>query len=154
MRVLIALDNSPRAAGAAQRAVWLLASMPDVHYLVINVAPMPIGWAGMSGLGAVMPLSELPPWPAGSATEAPESDDLARVAEQASQAGVPDPEVLRATGDAAAEICRAADEHDVDLIVVGTHHRRLLERLLDPSVAHEVVRASTRPVLVISADRR
>ena len=44
----------------------------------------------------------------------------------------------------------AAEEHDVDVVVVGSHDRGMLSRLLDPSVAAGVVRGTYRPVLVVS----
>ena len=52
-------------------------------------------------------------------------------------------------GAPAAEICRAADELDVDLIVLGTHGRTGLRHVILGSVAEKVVRKSTRPVLTI-----
>lgn len=42
-----------------------------------------------------------------------------------------------------------ADQHDVDIIVMGTHGRRGLDRLLIGSVAEEVARLATCPVLTI-----
>ena len=52
-------------------------------------------------------------------------------------------------GDAAAEIVRFADEVGVDVIVLGTHGRTGFARFLMGSVAEEVVRACTVPVLSI-----
>jgi nucleotide-binding universal stress UspA family protein len=54
---------------------------------------------------------------------------------------------------AAAVILDYAEEHDIDLIVMGTHGRRGVERLLLGSVAEEVVRLSTCPVLTIRASK-
>ncbi len=42
-----------------------------------------------------------------------------------------------------------ADRHDIDLIVMGTHGRRGLGRLLLGSVAEKVVRLATMPVLTV-----
>lgn len=52
-------------------------------------------------------------------------------------------------GDAANVIVRTADEVDADLIVVGTHGRSGLDRLLCGSVAESVLQRSNRPVLVV-----
>lgn len=55
-------------------------------------------------------------------------------------------------GDPAAELCRAADEHDALLIVVGTRGeglRTVVSRLLEPSVSHAVIAYQHRPVLVV-----
>ena len=61
--------------------------------------------------------------------------------------------IARATNVAAAINVYAA-EHDVDVIVVGTHGRGAVSRLLMGSVAEQVVRSATRPVLSVRADDR
>ncbi len=45
-----------------------------------------------------------------------------------------------------------ADEHDSDLVVMGTHGRRGANRLLMGSVAEDVVRTATCPTLTIRAE--
>jgi nucleotide-binding universal stress UspA family protein len=50
------------------------------------------------------------------------------------------------TGDPATEIVRVADEEGVDLIIMGTHGRTGLKRLLMGSVAEAVVRRAKCPV--------
>ena len=52
-------------------------------------------------------------------------------------------------GDPAPEIVRLAQEQDVDLIVMGTHGRGWLGRLLMGSVAEQVVRNAPCPVLTV-----
>jgi nucleotide-binding universal stress UspA family protein len=52
-------------------------------------------------------------------------------------------------GNPPEEILRSADELGADLIVMGTHGRRGLQRLLMGSVAEEVVRKATCPVLTV-----
>jgi nucleotide-binding universal stress UspA family protein len=52
-------------------------------------------------------------------------------------------------GDPAQAILRAVEEHGGDLIVMGSHGRRGLRRLLMGSVAEQVVRAARCPVLVV-----
>jgi len=51
------------------------------------------------------------------------------------------------TGDPASAIARLAEEEDVELIVMGTHGRTGLLRLLMGSVAEVVVRQASCPVL-------
>src|SRR5438477_334580 len=60
-----------------------------------------------------------------------------------------DVEIHHALGAPATEICRAADELDADLIVLGTHGRTGLRHAILGSVAEKVVRHSKRPVLTI-----
>jgi nucleotide-binding universal stress UspA family protein len=55
-------------------------------------------------------------------------------------------------GDPAREIVAHADETACSLIVVGTHGRKRLARLLLGSVAEAVVRSSPVPVLTVRAE--
>ena len=54
-------------------------------------------------------------------------------------------------GDAATQILRIAQETGCDLIVLGTHGRTGLGRLLMGSVAEQVLRTATCPVLTVRA---
>ena len=53
-------------------------------------------------------------------------------------------------GDVAEEIVRHAEESGVDLIVMGTHGYKGLEKVMFGSVAEKVVRSSPCPVLTIN----
>jgi nucleotide-binding universal stress UspA family protein len=66
----------------------------------------------------------------------------------------PDPvpvEYRLAEGDAAAEIVHLAREEECDLIVLGTHGRRGLTRVVLGSVAEKVLRCAPCPVLSVKA---
>jgi nucleotide-binding universal stress UspA family protein len=73
-------------------------------------------------------------------------DDLRRIK-------VPDKDVpleyLIMEGDPARAILDAAAKHKCDLIVMGSHGRSGIKRLLMGSVAEKVVRRATCPVLVV-----
>jgi len=56
-------------------------------------------------------------------------------------------------GDAAAEIVRYGRDAGIDLIVMGTHGRTGLERLLLGSVAEKVLRDASCSVLVVKLPR-
>lgn len=56
-------------------------------------------------------------------------------------------------GDPASEIVRFAQDTGIDLIVMGTHGRTGLERLLMGSVAEKVLRESPCSVLVVKLPR-
>jgi nucleotide-binding universal stress UspA family protein len=68
--------------------------------------------------------------------------DLDALALQQEQIDAPSP------GEA---IVAYAEDHDVDLIVAGTHGRRGLQRMLIGSVAEEVIRTAPCPVLTVRA---
>lgn len=52
-------------------------------------------------------------------------------------------------GYAAEEILSLADKEQVDVIVMGTHGRKGIDRILFGSVAEKVVKSATQPVLTI-----
>ncbi len=56
---------------------------------------------------------------------------------------------LLSEGNPSREIDRMARKHHADLIVMGTHGRTGLSRLLTGSIAEEVIRTASCPVLVI-----
>jgi len=66
------------------------------------------------------------------------------------------PEVLtpRDEQDPGTAIIQAAARHGADLVVLGSHGRTGLEKLLLGSVARQVMEASDRPVLVVRAPPR
>ncbi len=55
-----------------------------------------------------------------------------------------------ASGPAARSIVEFADEHDVDGIIIGSHGRSGVSRVLLGSVAERVVRRATPPVTVVN----
>lgn len=59
--------------------------------------------------------------------------------------------ILRAGGDWE-QVLEAIDEHGIDLVVMGTHGRHGLSRLLVGSVAEKVVRMSPVPVMTVGAE--
>lgn len=68
-------------------------------------------------------------------------------------AGTPAPELFTELGSPYAQILSRAEDWHAELIVVGTHGRKGLSKLLLGSVADQVVRAAHCPVLVARAPR-
>jgi universal stress protein A len=92
----------------------------------------------------------------GEAVSRLEPDDRqARLWEEVRRVQPSDPAVRvehrLAEGDPAAEIVRVAGEVGSGLIVIGTHGRTGLERLLMGSVAEQVMRKAPCPVLTVRA---
>lgn len=61
--------------------------------------------------------------------------------------------VASAAGDPAQEILKYATRHPIDLIVMGTHGRTGVSRVLLGSVADRVIRGAACPVLVVPMPR-
>jgi nucleotide-binding universal stress UspA family protein len=74
--------------------------------------------------------------------------ELAKLAEEAKQKGVGVSDVV-AQGKPSAEIIRYAAENDVDMIVLGTHGKGMLDQALFGSTTERVVRRAPCPVLTV-----
>ena len=74
--------------------------------------------------------------------------ELPKIAECEECAGL-DVEELIVHGEAAAEIVRVAKEQKVDLVIISSHGRTGLGRILFGSTAEAVVRHAPCPVLVV-----
>lgn len=79
---------------------------------------------------------------------------LAQAAEKARQAGrTAETMLLEASGERIATVIKEEAKHwPADLIVIGTHGRSGLSRLLLGSVAEGVVRGASVPVLLVRAE--
>ncbi len=62
-------------------------------------------------------------------------------------------ETMVRRGDIPEEIVKAAEEKNVDLIVMGTHGRKGLEKVLLGSVAERVVKSASCPVMTVNPYR-
>jgi nucleotide-binding universal stress UspA family protein len=129
-------DFSERADCAFQLAC-MLARDYAARLVVLHVAQPPV--TGLGGLEAV------PPGPEEYTMEALEE----RLRQMQSPYAAVRVEYRLREGDIAREILDAAEETPCDLIVMGTHGRTGLSRLLMGSVAEQVVRSAPCPVLTV-----
>ncbi len=74
------------------------------------------------------------------------------VEQQASRYGV-ETEADVVHGDPAEEIVEYAESRGIDLIVMGTHARTGISRVLEGSVTEEVIRDCRKPVLAVERER-
>ncbi len=98
---------------------------------------------GYTGLAEPMPIADISEQLEDSAER-----ELPQLADCEELRGLDVEEVI-VHGDAAAEIVRVASEHGVDLIVVSSHGRTGLGRIIFGSTAEAVVRHANCPVLVV-----
>ena len=150
-RILLALDDTDSSRAAAETAHRLFGD--DAEYLAVYVAANPeatssMTWGSVYGYPFTAP-PVLLDRTARSATDVVES---ARgvASRRATDAGV-DAEAIGEIGDPAHAIARAAEDHDVDVIVVGHDERGWLRSLLDPSVTYELISTTSTPVMVVTA---
>lgn len=133
-RILVPIDFSAGSDAALEMATSL-ARDSGGSLVLVHVEIIPLSAAGGEYLYA-MP-------------EPPTEELLAKL----DAVAVPDSHVpverRLLAGDPADAIVRLAQTEDVDMIVMGTHGRRGLSRLLMGSVAETVVRAAPCPVLTV-----
>ena len=160
-QVLIAVDDSETSINTARAAYKLFGD--SASYTVVNVADQtPMMWAGdpmLWGVGypvLIAPSGVVAPYDAslGGASDEPVVDGASidaaiQVARDvATEAHIPDPQVVGEVGDPATAILAAAKYHRADVIVVGSHERNWFSRLFSPSVAGTVVKEAQVPVLI------
>ncbi len=162
-QVLIAVDDSESSINTARIAYNLFGD--GATYTVVNVADRsPMMWGGdalvwgigypivmaPSGTPAVAPRGGAPTTDAEAAEAAQAPIDAAiQVAQDvATEAHLPNPQVVGEVGDAATAILDAAHHHQADVIVIGSHERSWFSKLLVPSVSGAVMREADIPVLI------
>lgn len=137
--VLVPHDGSPQAEGALEHA---LAEYPDATITVFHVIdPSDTGYSA----GAMLPdFSEQ--WYEQAKEAAAEIFEAARE-RAADHAG--ELRTVRELGRPSRKIVDYADENDIDHIVIGSHGRSGVSRILLGSVAETVARRSAVPVTVV-----
>ena len=143
-KILVAVDGSKTAAKGLREALRL-AKREGAKLVVLNVVNDYPAFAATPEAPILVDL--LPMLREGG------KKILARAAAAARKAGVRPVTVLREiiTGPAADAIVREARKQRADLIVLGTHGRRGVRRLVLGSDAEQVVRTSRVPVLLVRA---
>lgn len=111
--------------------------------LCVHVIEPMVPAVGYSGMTEPLPLADITDQLENSA-----GCELPKIAESEECAGL-DVQELIVHGEAAAEIVRVAKERNIDLIVVSSHGRTGLGRMLFGSTAEAVVRHSSCPVMVV-----
>jgi nucleotide-binding universal stress UspA family protein len=137
-KILIATDGSPEAREAVEYGLEL-AEDQHAAAALLQVIP-PLDWTQLDRGAVIRPIPE--------ELERRRGIALDEAAVLATKHGVPVSfEVV--AGVPADEIVAYADNHDVDLTVVGSRGRGTVARALLGSVSEAVVRESRRPVLVV-----
>lgn len=137
-RIVVAVDHSAASRLAVERAAALAAKL-DARLYVLHVAPSfeaPDGqrFADEAEIDSLFELAER--------TIRGESDSPR-------SSVAPVVECVR-VGRPASSVPGFAEESRADLLVVGTRARSGLDRIVNGSVAEEILRAARRPVLVVS----
>jgi nucleotide-binding universal stress UspA family protein len=141
-KILVAVDGSPASTRGLREAVRL-AKSEEAELVIYNVVDEFYAFAtpdaAVAGVDLVPTLRE------GGKKVLAAAEKLAR------KEGLAPKMVMRETvgGAAADAIVREAKKQRADLIVLGTHGRRGVRRLVLGSDAEQVVRISSVPVLLV-----
>jgi len=143
-RILVAVDGSPASLKGLREALRI-AKDDRSQVLLFHVVNEFYAYAPLEGFA---PGPDVVP-----AMREGGRRTLEKAKALADKAGVSAKTVLRETfgGPAADAIVREARKQRADLIVLGTHGRRGLRRMVLGSDAEQVVRASSVPVLLVRA---
>jgi nucleotide-binding universal stress UspA family protein len=142
MHVLIATDGSQFSIEAAQRAAQLL--RPADHVTLLSVLTEVPGDDAGGFEGSVYSAGEQEALWKQELAEA--GEELERTAAALTSTAV---DKRIEVGDVSGTVCKIAAELNVDVIVVGSHGRGAIERLLLGSVSDQIVRHAPCPVLVV-----
>jgi nucleotide-binding universal stress UspA family protein len=138
-RILIAVDGEPISAHAADIGVELARSLGAELALVHGVDPA-VAYASEGGIAAEELISQA-------------KQEARRLLSGFRQRLALPPSVLEfvGLGRPAAEVVKTAKQWPADLIVLGSHGRVGVQRVLLGSVAEAIMRHAPCPVLVIRA---
>jgi nucleotide-binding universal stress UspA family protein len=140
--ILLPTDFSECGNYALSYAVSLARTFGASIICVHVIEPM-VPTVGYSGMTEPLPIADISDQLEDSAER-----ELPKIAECEECAGLDIEEVI-VHGEAASEIVRVAKDRKVDLIVLSSHGRTGLGRILFGSTAEAVVRHASCPVLVV-----
>lgn len=141
-QILLPTDFSGCANYALPYAA-AIARATGARIICVHVVEAVVPAVGYTGLAEPMPIADISEQLEDSAER-----ELPRLTDCEELKGVEVEEVI-VHGDAAAEIVSLAEEREADLIVIASHGRTGLGRMIFGSTAEAVVRHASCPVLVV-----
>lgn len=141
--VLVPLDRSEQAKNALE---WALEEFGDANFTLLHVIePLNMRYVEEAQKEAG---EELTPEESYEKVVEDTEDFLSRFVKKAEESGV-EASYDHAQGKPSRGIVEYAEEHDVDHVVIGSHGRNGVSRLLLGSVAEKVARRSPAPVTIV-----
>jgi nucleotide-binding universal stress UspA family protein len=148
MRIILAVDDSPCSKAAVEfvrRTRW----QKDTRVVVVTAVPTPLPALSLVDAGGHLLDAELL-----EASRRGARDMVTRIQQELRELELPTQTEV-ALGDPREVILRIAEEQNADLIVVGSHGRSGIPKLLMGSVASHVVTHAPCNVLVVkTSDKR
>jgi nucleotide-binding universal stress UspA family protein len=138
--ILVPSDFGECAEQALEIAI-ALATKLDAKLTLLHVCELPVSAYAMYAQGLYFPMDELE-----QAAKKALDEAAKRLRER-----MPNADAVLASGTAVEQILGTLKEKGADLVVMGTHGRRGISRVLLGSVAEKTVRLSPVPVLTVPA---
>ena len=144
-RILVPVDGSATSGRALQEAIKLAGGKAQLRLVYVIEETYPLDAEGYAYIDYAA-LQE--------AVRHTGERVLAQAAEKARQSGaLAETALLEASGERIASVIESEARHwPADLIVIGTHGRSGLSRLLLGSVAEDLVRVASVPVLLVRGE--
>lgn len=143
IRTILLPTDFSECAGHAVPAAASLARTHGARMVCLHVVEPVVPAVGWTPVAEPLPVADV-----GEQLELAAARELPKVGACQECAGLEVEDVI-ARGEAAAEIVRVARERGADLIVISSHGRTGLGRILFGSTAESVVRHAHCPVLVV-----
>lgn len=139
MNVLIAVDETAESIHAVTVARRLFGN--DVSYTVVSIGVPSRHVVAVDPLGAMACDIDT--------VAAPDPAEPLSVAEHAADVGgLADAVIAGEIGQPGPQLCQLATDRSADVVVIGSHERGFLSRLLDPPVQTYLLHHAPCPVLV------
>ncbi|MBE0662410.1 MAG: universal stress protein [Bacteroidales bacterium] len=149
-KVLIAIDYDPTAQKVAEVGYAMAKSMNNARVFLLHVIGDPVfysstayspimGFTGYSDIGQLQL----------NIDEALEDATLQYLNKIKQHLGSEDIETIIEVGDFAESILKAANDLHADIIVMGSHSQKWLEKILVGSVTEKVLQLTEVPLLVV-----
>jgi nucleotide-binding universal stress UspA family protein len=146
--IVVGYDGTEAARAALERAAGLAEAFAATVVVATVAEPVAGGAAAAGSIPLALPEIE---------TELPAREAWQQLLDEArsylAARGIR-AEGASPVGRPGEQIVEVAQKHEADLIVVGTHKPRLLERLLEGSVSRDVARRAPCDVLIVHPGRR
>ena len=152
--IVVGYDGTAPAKHALRRAAEYARAFAAKVVVVSVAAPQPLAEVGAPGAFGLLPYYAYPAGDPGQVVERDEQlweQHRERVHALFADADL-EVEFAGVAGEPAQELVDVAEQRRAELIVVGTHDRGFLERLLGGSVSQDVARHAHCDVLIVHPD--
>jgi len=148
-KILIALDYDPLAERVAATG-YAIAKAFTAEVLLLHVVAEP-AYYSTTEYSPIMGFSGFSGPEIADYSENLKKEAVRFLEESRNHLGDPAIDILVAEGDFADAIIKTASEFNADLIVMGTQHRKGLDKLIMGNLAEKILNSSSVPLLTIPA---